>query len=74
MNEALSIACEKYTSLVTDEIDERMEKSYSSYAAADMRELKKKYVRQSAIDKHLAQRMEGLRERIEKFYSYDRSI
>lgn len=74
MNEALSTACEKYTSLVSNEIDERMEKSYSSYADTSMRELKKKYKRQSTIDKYFAQKMEGLRERIEKFYSYDRCI
>lgn len=74
MNKALSTACEKYTSLVTDEVNERMEKSYSSYAATAMRALKAKYARQSTIDKHLAQKMEGLHERLEKFYSYDRCI
>ena len=71
MNKALSTACEKYTNLVTDEVNERMEKSYSGYAATVMRDLKKKYIKQSTIDKHFAQKMEGRREQIEKFYSYD---
>lgn len=74
MKEALSTACEKYTSLVTDEINERLEKNYSSYADTVMKELKKKYKRQSTIDKYFAQKMEGRREQMEKFYSYDRSI
>lgn len=74
MKEALSTACEKYTNLVTDEINERMEKSYLSYADTVMRDLKKKYTRQSTIDKYFAQKMEGRREQIEKFYSYDRNI
>lgn len=74
MNEALSTACKKYTNLVTDEVNERMEKSYSGYAATVMKTLKAKYARQSTIDKHFAQKMEGRREQIEKFYSYDRYI
>lgn len=74
MKNGLAVACEKYGNLTNDEINEYIENNISDYAAVVLRDLRKKYKKESTVQKYFAEKMEGRREAVEKHYSYDRNI
>ena len=74
MKNGLAVACEKYSNLTNDEINENIEKNIADYAAVVLRDLRKKYKRESTVQKYFAEKMEGRREAVEKHYSYDRNV
>lgn len=74
MKNGLDVACEKYSNLTNDEINEYIEKNISDYTAVVLRDLRKKYKKESTVQKYFAEKMEGRREAVEKHCSYNRNI